>query len=218
MEKEKLKLIRKCHDPEEYGYLYGLNQEIPEEEMEKAKQYMTHFKPATFKNVMKIEGNPHGWMCTYENAPLVEEALNITETLQKQEEQRKNQRQYYDEHRKEKEDAQIKVENAFANKPRPRQKLRTLLNVAQVTYDPANSFRDNNHYGGGHLFIVTKKSIWYIMNNGRDEDNWNINNIEIEGKGGAIGFKHEYTEELHDLIKVLTENNEYSGDTYIEEY
>ena len=77
-------------------------------------------------------------------------------------------------------------EAAFADAPRPPQKLSTLLKVAEVVYDPANSFRDNNHYGGGHLFIVTKTMIWYIMNNGREENNWNINNIEIDGAGGAI--------------------------------
>ena len=213
-----LKLVIKCNDPVEYGDLYGLNKKIPDEELEKAKPYMKHFSPKEFPDVMKIAGEPHGWMCTYENIPKVEEALGITETLEKQEKDRAEKRKYYDAHRKEKEEAQLKIEEKFANAPRPRQRLDTLLRVARIAYDPANSFRDNRYYGGGHLFIITKNSIWYIMNNGRKEDNWNINNIEIPDGGGAVGFRLDYTEELHELIKTLTENNVYEGDMYIEEY
>lgn len=215
--KQPLKLVVKCYDPEEYGTLYGLNQKISEEELDKAKEYMTKFTPALFKNVMSIQGDPHGWMCTQEDAPLVEKALGITETLEKMAKRQAKERKYYDEHRKEKEDAQLKIEAAFANAPRPLQKLSTLLKVATVVYDPANSFRDNNYYGGGHLFIVTKNTIWYIMNNGREENNWNVNNIEIEGAGGAIGFKLPYSKDLHELIKTLTGSNEYKGDTTVEE-
>lgn len=211
-EKKPLKLKIKCHDPEEYGDLYGLNQKIPDEELEKAKPFMKHFTPATFKNIMAIAGDPHGWMCTYENVPKVEQALKITDTLAKEEKRRIEQRKVYDKQRKEKEKAQAKVERAFQNQPRPRQRLSTLLKVARVVYDPVNSFRDNKDYGGGQLFIVTERSIWYIMNNGRKEDNWNINNIEIDGAGGAVGFKHEYTDELHDTIKILTESNVYEED------
>jgi hypothetical protein len=61
-----------------------------------------------------------------------------------------------------------------------------------------------------------KNNIWYIMNNGREENNWNMNNIEIEEAGGAIGFKIPYDEHVHDLIKIVSEENEYSGDTYKE--
>lgn len=216
-DKKPLKLVIKCYDPVEYGTLYGFNQKISDKMLEKASKYMTKFTPALFKNVMEIQGDPHGWMCTKENASKVEEALGITETLDKIAKERSLQREYYDEHRKEKEDAQLKIEAAFADAPRPPQKLSTLLKVAEVVYDPANSFRDNNHYGGGHLFIVTKSMIWYIMNNGREENNWNINNIEIDGAGGAIGFKLPYSKKLHELIKILTSSNEYKIDTYEEE-
>lgn len=211
-ENKPLKLVSKCYDPEEYGTLYALNQEIPDKQLEKARPYMKKFTPALFKNVMAIQGDPHGWMCTKEDAPKVEKALNITETLEKIEKEHKKQREYYDKHRKEKEDAQLKIEAAFNNAPRPKQKLSTLLKVAKKVYDPANSFRDNQYYGGGHLFIITDKTIWYIMNNGREENNWNINNIEIDEAGGAIGFKLPYTDELHELIKTLTGSNEYKGD------
>ncbi|MDO5825926.1 MAG: hypothetical protein Q4Q22_06060, partial [Methanosphaera sp.] len=216
-EKEDLKLIVKCTDEVKYGKLYGFNKEISDEQLEKAKKYMTNFAPVDFPDIMKISGNPRGWMCTYEDAPKVEEALNITETLAKREKQQAEKRKHYDENRKAKEEAQLKLEEIFFNAARPKQKLSILLNVADIVYDPANSFRDNSYYGGGHLYIILKKSIWYIMNNGREENNWNINNIEIDNAGGAVGFKVDYSDEIHELIKIVTEENVYSGETLKEE-
>ncbi len=216
-QEENLKLVVKCHDNEVYGDLYGFNKEIPEEELEKVKPYMEKFSPKSFKDIMNVFGIPYGWMCTSENVEKVEEALNITETVAKQEEKQRKDKEKYDKNRIKKEDAQWNIERIFMDAPRPRQKLDILLRVAQYVYDPVNSFRDNNYYGGGYLFIVTKRSIWYIMNNGRSENNWHINNIEIEGAGGAIGFRVDYSEQLHEYIKILTENNLYSGETYVEE-
>ena len=210
-----LKLIEKCHAPE-YGMMYALNKEITEEEFEKIKPYMQHFTPATFEDIMEISGDPHGWMCTRENAPKVEETLGITETLDKIDQDRLQQRKEFDQNRGKKEKAQLELEEIFFTGQRPKQKLSNLLKAAQTVYDPTNSFRDNNYYGGGHLFIIMKNSIWYVMNNGREENNWNMNNIEIEEAGGAIGFKVPYDEHVHELIKIVSEENEYTGDTYKE--
>ena len=214
---EPLKLIVKCTDEVEFGNLYAFNKEISDEEFEKAKPFMRKFAPADFPDIMKISGEPRGWMCTIDDAPKVEEALGITETIAKRKKQQEEKKKYYDENRKIKEEAQLKIEEAFFDAPRPPQKLNILLKVAEKIYDPANSFRDNSYYGGGHLFIILKNSIWYIMNNGREENNWNINNIEIENAGGAIGFKVPYNEELLELIKIVSEENEYSGETLTEE-
>lgn len=214
---EPLKLIVKCNDEVEYGNLYAFNKKISDEDLEKVKPYMKNFAPVDFPDIMKISGDPHGWMCTYENASKVEEILNITETLAKREQEQEKKRKINDENRKLKEEAQLKIEEIFFNAKRPKQKLEILLKIAEIVYDPANSFRDNNYYGGGHLFIILKNSIWYIMNNGREENNWNINNIEIENAGGAIGFKVPYSEEVHELIKIVSEENVYSGKTLKEE-
>ncbi|MCD7781547.1 MAG: hypothetical protein LUG89_02470 [Methanosphaera sp.] len=213
---ESMRLVVKCHDSEEYGDLYGLNKQIPEEEIRKAEPYMKKFTPKTFKNIMSITGNPHGWMCTYDDVAKVEEALGITDTLAKRQEDQNKKREEYNKTRVYKEQAQQKIEETFRDAPRPKQKLSTLLRVAREVYDPANSYRDNSYYGGGHLFIITKKSIWYIMNNGRKENNWKLNNIEINDAPGAIGFRVDYSNQLHELIKTLTENNIYSGEVYIE--
>ena len=39
-----LKLETKCYDANEFGYLYGLNKRIPDEEFEKVKPYMRNFR------------------------------------------------------------------------------------------------------------------------------------------------------------------------------
>ena len=44
MQTEELKLETKCYDANEYGYLYGLNQKIPDEDFEKVKPYFRKFK------------------------------------------------------------------------------------------------------------------------------------------------------------------------------
>lgn len=217
MNKDELRLVIKCNDPVEYGDLYALNQEISNEEFGKVRQYMKQFSPRDFEDIMQITGDPHGWMCTEENVAKVEEALGIVDTLEKRKSQRIEERKHYDEKRKKKEEAQLKLEDIFFNAQRPPQKLETLLKFAQVVYDPVNSFRDNSYYGGGHLYIIMKNSIWYIMNNGREENNWNINNIEIRDAGGAIGYKVDYSDEVHDLIKIVSDENIYSGETLKEE-
>lgn len=214
-EEKPLKLIEKCHAPE-YGMLYSLNKEISDDDFEKIKDYMEHITPASFEDVMQISGDPHGWMCTRENASKIEEILGITETLDKIDSDRKKQKEEFDKKRPEKEEAQLKLEKIFFEAQRPKQKLSNLLKAAQIVYDPTNSFRDNQYYGGGHLFIIMKNSIWYVMNNGREENNWEINNIEIDEAGGAIGFKVKYDEEIHELIKIVTDENEYTGDVYKE--
>ncbi|MCI5867500.1 MAG: hypothetical protein SOZ23_06945 [Methanosphaera sp.] len=206
---EELKLVEQCYDPLEYGYLHGFNRKLTPDEEAKIKDIMTKFKPATFKNVMQISGDPHGWMCTEEDIQKVEKALGITNTVEKRRKQQQKQQEIYDKTRHIKEEALEEIEKIYAGAPRPPQKLDILLKVAQQVYDPANSFRDNRFYGGGQLFIVTKKSIWYVINNSQEGNDTSINNIQIDDEPAAIGFKAPYTEHLHELIQKLTENNHY---------
>ena len=44
MEDKELKMETKCYDANEYGYLYGLNKRIPDDEFEKVKSYMRDLK------------------------------------------------------------------------------------------------------------------------------------------------------------------------------
>jgi hypothetical protein len=50
-------------------------------------------------------------------------------------------------------------------------------------------------YGGGDWFVVTSSRIWYVLNNGRDGDDWGLNNVRTGG-AGAIGWYVERTDEL----------------------
>lgn len=212
-----LKLVEKCYDPEEYGYLYGFNHEIPDAELEMVKQHMKNFKPADFKKIMEISGDPHGWMCTIDKVPIIEETLSIQDTLEKRQKQQAQQKLDAEKTRYIKEKAMNEIEEIFKDAPRPPQTLQILLKVAQEVYDPANSFRDNKVYGAGQLFIITQKSIWYIINNAKEENLRKINNIQINGEYAAIGFRIKYSEDVHNLIKIVSENNTYKQLTQQEE-
>ena len=50
-----LKLETKCYDANEYGYLYGLNQKIPDEEFEKIKGYMRKFSKILLTVLLKLQ-------------------------------------------------------------------------------------------------------------------------------------------------------------------
>ena len=210
MSDEALMLVLKCIDYEEYGNLYALNKDIPDEEFELAKRYFKHFSPADFKNLMNIEGDPNGWMCTKEEIELVENELGITETMAKREIEKADRRRELSKKAKVKDEAMLKIETLFSASSRPRQNLSTLLTHGIEVYDPGDGFRNDNMFGEGQLFIVTKNSIWYIINNGRPNDNWKLNNIEVEGQHGAIGFKLPYSDELYELVKTVSDDNKYS--------
>ena len=211
VESEKtLKLVLKCIDHEEYGKLYALNEEISEKEKQQVQTYFNNYKPIDFKNIMNIEGNPHGWMCKEKDVQKVEEILEITETLEKQKETQKQLQQELNAKRKIKDNAMTEIENIFNNAPRPNKFLKKLLKKADIIYDPRDSFFTDFEIGEGQLFIIEKSYIWYIINNGRKEDDYTLNNIKTTGPG-AVGFRIPYDEHVHDLIKIVSEENQYKG-------
>ena len=185
---EPLKLVLKCIDHEEHGKLYALNKEISNNYMEKIKPYFKKYGPNDFKDVMKIDGNPYGWMCKEENTQKVEEILQITETLTKQAEDKKERQKELDKEREIKDQAMTKIEEKFSGAPRPSKFLKKLLKKADIVYD----------------------YIWYIINNGREDDDYSINNIKTSGPG-AVGFRVPYDDELHELIKIFSNENIYKG-------
>lgn len=211
VESEKtLKLVLKCVDHEEFGNLYAFNEEISDEEKELVQAYFKKYKPIDFKNIMNIEGNPHGWMCKEEDTIKVEEILGITETLEKQKETQKLVQQELNAKRKVKDDAMTELETIFNNAPRPNKFLKKLLKKADIVYDPGDSFLTDFEIGEGQLFIIDKSYIWYIINNGRKDDDYTLNNIKTTGPG-AVGFRIPYDEHVHDLIKIVSEGNLYKG-------
>lgn len=211
VESEKtLKLVLKCVDHEEFGNLYAFNEEISDEEKEQVQQYFKKYKPIDFKNIMNIEGNPHGWMCKEEDVTKVEETLNITETLEKQQETQKQKQNELNAKRKIKDDAMTEIEKIFNNAPRPNKFLKKLLKKAEIVYDPRDSFLTDFDIGEGQLFIIEKSYIWYIINNGRKDDDYTLNNIKTTGPG-AVGFRIPYDEHVHSLIKIISDENIYKG-------
>jgi len=213
MSKNELKLETKCYDANEYGYLYGLNQKIPDEEFEKIKGYMRKFSRKDFVDgIVKVTGRPEGYRCLEKDVSKVEEILGITNTLKKR---------------------QDKIKNAF-NDPisksnlkdkaynwlvmlfqkggtRPKQNLSRLVIHSTKIYDPEDSFKKGYENGEGELFIYTPHGMWYIINNSGKYSDLSLNNVETRN-GGAIGHRLVYDDTLDTLIRIYTEENEYTGE------
>lgn len=83
---EKLRMETKCYDANEFGYLYGLNQKIPDEEFDKVKSYMRDFRRKDFVDgIVKVTGRPEGYRCLEKDVAKVEEILGIEHPCQRQE-------------------------------------------------------------------------------------------------------------------------------------
>lgn len=213
MAEEELKMETKCYDANEYGYLYGLNKKISDEEFEKVKPYFRKFKRMDFvEGNVQVTGRPEGWRCLEKDVAKVEEILGITNTLEKR---------------------QNKVKEAFANPikktnlkdksyewltmlfqrtgTRPEQDLSRLAIHSTKIYDPEDSFKDRSKYGEGELFIYTPHGMWYIINNCGEYSDLSLNNVKTPA-GGAIGYRLMYDDLIDRLIRIYTEENEYSGE------
>ena len=207
-----LKLETKCYDANEYGYLYGLNKKIPDNEFEKVKMYMKNFRRKDFVDgTIKVTGRPEGYRCLKKDITKVEEILGIENTLEK----RKN-----------------KIKNAFSNPvskrnlkdksyewlntlfkkggTRPKQNLSRLAIHSTKIYDPDDNYKNRAKDGDGVLFIYTPHGMWYIINNNGKYSNLSLNNVETK-YGGAVGYRLIYDDTLDTLIRIFSEENEYNG-------
>lgn len=213
MAEEELKMETKCYDANEYGYLYGLNQKIPDEEFEKVKPCFRKFKRMDFvEGNVQVTGRPEGYRCLEKDVAKVEEILGITNTLEKR---------------------QNKVKEAFADPikktnlkdksyewltmlfqktgTRPQQDLSRLVVHSTKIYDPQDSFKNGSKDGEGELFIYTPHGMWYIINNCGEFSDTSLNNVQTP-QGGAIGHRLMYDDLIDRLIRIYTEENEYSGE------
>jgi hypothetical protein len=62
--------------------------------------------------------------------------------------------------------------------------------------------RGQDDSGGGRWFVIGPSYIWAVQNNGRDDDNWALNNVVTDGHG-AIGAFIPANEEQVETIKRL---------------
>lgn len=211
-EKE-LKMETKCYDALQYGYLYGLNQKIPDEEFEKVKAYMRDFRRKDFMDgIIKVTGRPEGYRCLEEDVPKVEEILGITNTLEKRREKIKKAFENPEEKRKLKDQSFTWLETLFTKGgTHPEQNLSRLALHSTKIYDPDDSFKEGKEEGTGSLFIYTPHGMWYIINNSSEGSNLSLNNVKSE-HGGYIGYRLMYDDTVDTLIRIYTEENEYSGE------
>ena len=212
-EKSELKLETKCYDASEYGYLYGLNQKIPDEEFEKVKPYMRNFRRKDFVDgIIKVTGRPEGYRCLEKDVGKVEEILGITNTLEKRRKKIENAFADPIEKLKLKDQTYMWLQTLFRKGgTQPKQNLSRLVIHSTKIYDPQDSFKNGAINGEGELFIYTPHGMWYIINNSGENSNRELNNVESD-TGGAIGYRLMYEDTLDTLIRIYTEENEYSGE------
>ena len=208
-----LKLETKCYDANEYGYLYGLNKRIPDEEFEKVKHYMRDFRRKDFLDgIIKVTGRPEGYRCLEKDVSKVEEILGIENTLEKR--QNKIKKAFEDPIQKVnlKDKAYNWLNTLFkTGGTRPKQDLSRLAIHSTKIYDPDDSFKNGAEDGEGTLFMYTPHGMWYIINNCGKYSDLSLNNVKTP-QGGAIGYRLMYVDTLDTLIRIYTEENEYSGE------
>ena len=170
------------------------------EEWEKVKPYMRKWKRMDFvEGNIKVTGRPEGYRCLEEDVAKVEKILGITNTLAKR---------------------KANIEEKMAD---PIKKVQfkdqcynwlTMLSRLAIhstkIYDPADGFKNGAEDGYGELFIYTPHGMWYIINNCSPGANKALNNLESKF-GGAIGYRLMYEDTVDTLIRVYTEENEYTG-------
>ena len=76
-----------------------------------------------------------------------------------------------------------------------------------------NPCNQENIYGGGEWFVIQKKWIWKIVNNGMDGDDWSKNNVETGG-AGASGVRVKYNRKLAAKIRSLKTANKNMAENY----
>ena len=213
MTDQELKLETKCYDANEYGYLYGLNQRISDEEFEKVKPYFRKFKRMDFvEGNVQVTGRPEGWRCLEKDVAKVEEILGITNTLEKR--QNKIKQAFQDPIKK----ANL-IDQSYEwlkmlfekSGTRPEQDLSRLAVHSTKMYDPQDSFKKGYRDGEGELFIYTPNGMWYIINNSSEFSDKSLNNVTTP-YGGAVGHRLMYDDLIDRLIRIYTEENLYTGE------
>ena len=139
-----LKLETKCYDANEFGYLYGLNKRIPDEEFEKVKPYMRNFRRKDFVDgIIKVTGRPEGYRCLEKDVSKVEEILGIENTLEKRQEKIKKAMQDPVKKVALKDDAYNWLNTLFKKGgTHPKQNLSRLAIHSTKIYDPSDSFKN----------------------------------------------------------------------------
>lgn len=162
--------------------------------------------------IIKVTGRPEGYRCLEKDVSKVEEILGIENTLEKR--QNKIKKAFEDPIQKVnlKDKAYNWLNTLFkTGGTRPKQDLSRLAIHSTKIYDPDDSFKNGAEDGEGTLFMYTPHGMWYIINNCGKYSDLSLNNVKTP-QGGAIGYRLMYDDTLDTLIRIYTEENEYSGE------
>lgn len=194
-----LQLVEAVYDWETGLRYYRLNKRIEPEEWDTIKQYFTYYNGHEFQD---YEGTARGWMCSQWDVEVVEKTLGITETINKHKQSQEKAKQERHEKSQEKQRTKTIVRTMFHvnGEKIPQTDLTDLeAQAEEIIDDPEHSFKDNAIYGGGRKWILLKDEIVQIENNGRDGDDWSMNNITTGG-AGAIGTKIKRNKQRVDIL------------------
>lgn len=202
---EDLHLVMEGKDWECGFNFYGLSARIDYDHWLKIKKFFTYRTPGWSKD-QELEWygwEPTGWLT--QNPNEVEEIL-IKEGLIKQEntmkarsDKAKKEAEKEKKLKEEKLKTKKEIDEYFENAEHPEnieENMENLKNGEKIE----NPNYPENIYGGGEWWVITKKFIWRIKNNGFDGANWGLNNIHTGG-AGAIGHRVKYNSELEKLIR-----------------
>ncbi|MGC8980615.1 MAG: hypothetical protein ACP5KL_03865 [Thermoplasmata archaeon] len=153
-----------------------------------------------------------GWKITEEGKKILREEAEKTATPEMLEMVKKIRAEREENARKEKEKEKLREEMRRILKEldeieatatlAPRQNFPS----GEMVDDPRHSWQEYDAFGGGHVYVIDEKKqyIYFILNNGRDGDDWSRNNI-MTGGAGAIGWVVPYNEEIEKKLRRLKE-------------
>lgn len=181
--------------------LYKLSYTVPYEDWQLVSDLFMKLSP-DMVDMGFFEPNYVGWVTS--NPEAVEEILGVREELRvayiEEEKKRKEQEKQEEMARVYENINNILEEFSVVETPQPKKGKGKFRLKGEYVDNPLNP---QNDYGGGEWWIITDEFIWYVRQNSRDGDNWDFNNVYVQGSAGGIGKRVEYSEDLADRIRSL---------------
>lgn len=192
---------------------YALSTRIDYEEWKKVKHLFTYFDSHNDDDEEQdtLDGmGLNGWLTG--SPEKVEEILNVKSELRLsyREEQDKIRREKRQKVINERDMVKKQISEHFQNddvtQPWKDESIKGTQGASMLPWPEGQDIEDPDYpfniYGGGQSWVIDKEGnkIWFIRNNGRDGDNWGLNNIRTGG-AGAIGAYVNYSSDLEDLIR-----------------
>lgn len=202
---------------------YSLSTKIPKRLWGKVSRYFEYLTEEDTDTDFGFEEKFRGWVTEHKKVAEIlkkeaqkiatQDHLDMVKNIIKVRKKREVAEKKARERKKQQEVVLAEIETYFKNaeKPDPREES---PKEATKEYRPGfekirvdgervdNPLNPQSIYGGGEWFVIQQEWIWYVQNNGHDDSNWALNNVETGG-AGAIGVRVPYCKELAEKIREL---------------